>query len=98
MFQYMVDENGLRREMEKYDLIPDQDIPFIKELIKGVDASAKTVISHHVYSFLHIFCFLLLFSLLLSFIKGKMPETFKYLFYVAVAKGQGTARKQVLLV
>ncbi|XP_062946654.1 deoxynucleoside triphosphate triphosphohydrolase SAMHD1 [Cynocephalus volans] len=35
MFEYLVNSNGLRAVMERYGLIPEEDICFIKELIAG---------------------------------------------------------------
>ncbi|XP_051994015.1 deoxynucleoside triphosphate triphosphohydrolase SAMHD1-like [Xyrauchen texanus] len=40
MFQHMVDQNGLKEVMGNYGLNPDEDLPFIEELIQGVDSSA----------------------------------------------------------
>ncbi|XP_051992963.1 deoxynucleoside triphosphate triphosphohydrolase SAMHD1-like isoform X2 [Xyrauchen texanus] len=41
MLEHMVEENKLRDEMKKYDMNPDEDLKFIKELILGVDTSAE---------------------------------------------------------
>ncbi|XP_051994014.1 deoxynucleoside triphosphate triphosphohydrolase SAMHD1-like [Xyrauchen texanus] len=41
MFELIVEENGLRDEMKKYDMKPDEDLKFIKDLILGVNTSAK---------------------------------------------------------
>ncbi|XP_042573128.1 deoxynucleoside triphosphate triphosphohydrolase SAMHD1-like [Cyprinus carpio] len=39
MLQYIVNNNGLIEQMRINKLNPDEDLPFIKELIKGVQAS-----------------------------------------------------------
>lgn len=35
MFEHLINSNGLRTVMEQYGLIPEEDIRFIKEQIKG---------------------------------------------------------------
>uniref|UniRef100_A0A8C1PSI0 Uncharacterized protein n=1 Tax=Cyprinus carpio TaxID=7962 RepID=A0A8C1PSI0_CYPCA len=43
MLQYIVNNNGLIEQMRINKLNPDEDLPFIKELIKGVQASESQV-------------------------------------------------------
>uniref|UniRef100_A0A8C1J8I0 HD domain-containing protein n=1 Tax=Cyprinus carpio TaxID=7962 RepID=A0A8C1J8I0_CYPCA len=43
LFRNLVEDNGLREEMENYGLNPGEDLRFIEELIMGVEASVAMV-------------------------------------------------------